>query len=70
MSRSVAARGSEGELKFYELHMAPDESNNLLLQFQEWEIKKKKNLKNISQPIFTRGREDIFLKLLNKFMNS
>ena len=41
MSRSVAARGSEGELKFYELHMAPDESNNLLLQFQEWEKKKK-----------------------------
>ena len=65
MSRSVAARVSEGELKFYELHMAPDESNNLLLQFQEWEKKKK-----ISQPIFRRGREDIFLKLLNKFMNS
>ena len=65
MSQSVAARGSEGELKFYELHMAPDESNNLLLQFQEWEKKKK-----IPQPIFRRGREDIFLKLLNKFMNS
>lgn len=67
MSQSVAARRSEGELKFYELHMAPDESNNLLLQSFRNEGK---NLKNISQPIFRRGREDIFFKLLNKFMNS
>lgn len=47
--------------------MAPDESNNLLLQSFRNEGK---NLKNISQPIFRRCREDIFLKLLNKFVNS
>ena len=41
MSQSVAARRSEGELKFYELHMAPDESNNLLLQSFRNEEKKK-----------------------------